>query len=193
MCSRRWERAKPHTSTARIGHLGEPGAPGLGGTLIVSTTEVPTQLVGFIVSLIIAFALVALIIPMAKRRPVGTSLTWGEAMAAATYVFFTLFWVYAMVPHLWLTWASNELQWRPDKLLFGPGGVLKPQKSGGWNPVTLNYEALRDIIAVLIYVVFLGVNMYMWAWWQNRGKRAEMATTPAVVTSDYGRPLVKKS
>ncbi len=157
----------------------------------MSTTEVPTQLVGFIVSLIIAVALVALIFPMAKRRPVGTPLTWGEAMVAGFYVFFILFWVYAEVPHLWLTWASNELQWRPDKLIFGPGDILKPQKFGGWNPITLNYEAIRDIIAVGIYVVFLGINMWLWAWWQNRGKRAE--TAPAIVTSDYGRPLVKKS
>ena len=77
MCSPRWERAKPHISTARSRRLGEPGGRGSSGTLIVSTTEVPTQLVGFIVSLIIAFALVALIFPMAKRRPVGTPLTLG--------------------------------------------------------------------------------------------------------------------
>ena len=96
------------------------------------------------------------------------------------------------MPHLWLTWADNELKWRPDKLLFGPGGVLKPQKFGGWNPV---HAQLRRRSATsspsVIYGVFLGVNMFLWAWWQNRGKKAE--TAPAVVTSAYGRPLVKKS
>jgi hypothetical protein len=148
-------------------------------------------LVGFIASLIIAALLVALIFPMAKRRPVGTPLSWGESMVGGVYVFFLMWWAYGMIPHLWLAWSSDELQWRPDKLIFGPGDILKPQKFGGWNPITLNYQAIRDVIAVLIYVVFLGLNMYLWAWWQNRGKRAESA--PAVVTSDYGRPLVKKS
>jgi hypothetical protein len=147
--------------------------------------------VAFVASLLVVAALVALIPPMAKRRPVGTPLSWGESMVASVYVFFLMFWCYGMVPHLWLTWAGNELGWRPDKLILGPGAILKPQKSGGWNPITLNYQVIRDIIAVLIYVVFLAGNMYLFAWWQNRGKRA--AAVPAVVTSDYGRPLVKKS
>jgi hypothetical protein len=148
-------------------------------------------LVGFVVSLLIAAALIGLIFPLAKRHPVGAPLTWGQAMVAGVYVFFIMWWVYAMIPHLWLTWASNELNWRPDNLIVGPAGILKSQKAGGWNPITLNYQALRDVIAVGIYVVALAGNMWLWAWWQNRGKRAE--SVPAVVTSDYGRPLVKKS
>jgi hypothetical protein len=147
--------------------------------------------VAFVASVLVVVVLVALIVPMAKRRPVGTPLSWGESMAASVYVFFLMFWCYGMVPHLWLTWAGNELGWRPDLLIVGPGGVLKPQKAGGWNPITLNYQIIRDIVAVLLYAIFLGGNMWLWAWWQNRGKRA--AAVPAVVTSDYGRPLVKKS
>ena len=147
-------------------------------------------MVAFIGSLLLTFVLAALIVPMAKRRPVGTALTWGEAMVASIYAFFLMFWVYGIVPHLWLTWADNELGWRPDKLLFGPADIIKPQAQGGWFPVTVSYQTLRDIIAVLIYVVFLGAQIAMWAWWQNRGKRAE--TAPAVVESEYGRPLVRK-
>ncbi len=149
-------------------------------------------MVALVVSLLIAVGLTAVIFPVAKRRPVGTPLTWGEAMVAATYSFFIMFWVYGVVPHLWLTYAGNELNWRPDKLLFGPGAILKPQVQGGWFPITLNYQTLRDIIAVLIYVVFLGAQMYLWMWWQNRGKRAAAASTAVVVESEYGRPLVRK-
>jgi len=50
---------------------------------------------------------------------------------------------------------------------------------------------LRDLIAVLIYVVFLGGQMALWAWWQKRGKKAE-AAAQIEPTSDYGRPLVRK-
>jgi hypothetical protein len=147
--------------------------------------------VAFVTSVLIAAALLLLLIPFSKRRPPGTPLTWGEAMVAAVYSFFLMFWVYAMIPHLWLTWTSNELGWRPDKLLTGPGGILKTQKEGGWFPLTLNYQTIRDIVAVIIYVVALGAQMAIFAWWQNRAKKAE--EVPAITTSDFGRPLVRKS
>jgi hypothetical protein len=149
--------------------------------------------VAFVGSLLLTALLVAVIFPYRKRRPVGTMLTWGEAMVAGTYVFFVFFWVYGVVPHLWLTWADNELGWRPDKLLFGPGEILKPQELGGSFPFTLNYLVIRDIVAVLIYVVFLVGNVWLWMVWQNRGKAAAAAEVPAVTESEYGRPLVRKS
>jgi len=147
--------------------------------------------VALVTAVLIGVGLTLLVIPVSKRRPPGTPLTWGEAMVAATYAFFLMFWGYAMIPHLWLTWTSNELGWRPDKLLTGPGGILKSQKAGGWNPLTISYESLRDIVVVGIYVIFLGFQIWIFAWWQNRAKRA--AEVPAITTSDYGRPLVRKS
>ena len=113
-------------------------------------------MVAFIASVLVMVLLTALVIPMAKRRPVGTPLTWGEAMVASVYAFFLMFWVYGVVPHLFLT--------------------------------------IRDIAAVLIYVVLLGAQIALWVWWQNRGKRAAAAeSAQATVTSEYGRPLVRKS
>ena len=149
-------------------------------------------MVALITALLILVVLCSLLVPMSKRRPVGTPLTWGEAMVASVYAFFLMFWAYAVIPHLWLTWADNELQWRPDKLLFGPAGLLKPQTKGGFFPMTISYQTLRDLIAVGIYVIFLGGQMALWAYWQKRGKRAEAAITPAVVESEFGRPLVRK-
>ena len=148
-------------------------------------------MVAFVSSLLLTAILVGVIFPYRKRRPVGTFLTWGEAMVAATYIFFLMFWVYGVVPHLWLTWADNELGWRPDKLLLGPGEILKPQALGGWFPFTLNYLVIRDLLAVGIYGVFLGLNIWLWSVWQNRGKAA--AAVPVVAESEYGRPLVRKS
>ena len=150
-------------------------------------------MVALVSALLVAIVMVGVIFPYRKRRPVGTMLTWGEAMVGATYVFFLFFWVYGIIPHLWLTWADNELGWRPDKMLLGPGEILKPQSMGGWNPITLNYLVLRDLIAVGIYVVFLGINMWLWAVWQNRGKKAEAEKAPAVIESEFGRPLVRQS
>ncbi|MFN0012820.1 MAG: hypothetical protein ACKVS8_14395 [Phycisphaerales bacterium] len=135
---------------------------------------------------------VVLIVPFAlayQRLPLKRPLTWGEAMLAATWAFFVMFWAYGVVPHQWLTLADNEWNWRPDRIYVGPGGIFETLL-----PFTLNYQVLRDIIAVLIYVVGLGVNVALWALWQDRAKRRDkQAKAAAALTrSTYGRPLVRK-
>jgi hypothetical protein len=146
-------------------------------------------LVAFTLSIIITLVLAGAIVAYSKRRPAGQPHTWGEAMVGATVVFFLMFWAYGVVPHQWLQWAENELNWRSDKFFWGPGGFLKPQTEGGWNPLTLNYQHIEHIIAVVIYGVMLGGNIWLWSVWQNRGK-AQAEAAPA--RSAFGRPLVKE-
>ncbi len=144
--------------------------------------------VAFVLSMVATVVLTLLVIPFGKRRPVGTPLTWGGAMAAATYAYGVMFLAYGIAPHQWLTHADNELSWRKDKLVFGPFDILKPQSLGGPFPFTINYSHIKDIIATAIYVVFLGLHIWIWAWWQKRGK----AKSVEVAVSTYGRPLVRK-
>ncbi len=153
-------------------------------------------MVAFISTLVVLALGIAIAAFFAKRRPIGTPLSWGEAMAAGTFVFFFIFWAYGVIPHYLLMWADNELNWRPDVALYQYewiGGVtlgfLQPQEDGGWFPISINMQHVRDTIVVLLYVVLLGLNIYLWAWWQKRGT-AE--TTTEVATSDFGRPLVRK-
>lgn len=150
-------------------------------------------MVAFVGSILVMILLASLIVPMAKRRPVGTPLTWGEAMVGSVWAYLLMFWGFGLVPHLWLTWADNELGWRPDRIVYGPGDILKPQSMEGWLPFTITYQTIRDLIAVTIYGILLVALVWMWIWWQNRGKRAEAAVAAkASVTSGYGRPLVKR-
>ena len=150
-------------------------------------------MVAFITANLILVLLVSVVFPMSKRRPVGTPLTWGEAMVASVYAFFLMFWSYGTIPHLWLTWTSNELNWRPDVYLYQYWDVpvlnslFIPQEKGGPFPMTITMQTIRDLVVVGIYVVFLGLQMWLWAYWQKRGERK----TVEVATSDYGRPLVK--
>ncbi|MFN7970478.1 MAG: hypothetical protein U0P47_14205 [Acidimicrobiales bacterium] len=107
-------------------------------------------MVAFFTSLLVAILLVAPIFPYAKRRPVGTPITWGEAILAGTYVFFILFWIYGVVPHQFLTWADSELSWRPDRIWLGPNGVMVVPFTGWtlqtpWFPVQVSAQAVRDI------------------------------------------------
>lgn len=145
-------------------------------------------MIAFSLSVLVTILAVLPLPWLAKRRPVGTPLTWGEAMAAATYVFFLFWWAYGLVPHLWLTYADNELGWRADAIVWGPGNVLRPQAQGGWLPLTITYQAVRDLIVVAIYGLYLAAPIALWAYWQGRGDRK----APEIETTTYGRPLVKK-
>lgn len=147
-------------------------------------------MVAFVMSWLVLFVGVAIVFVYAMRREPGKPLLWGEAMVAATFAFFLMFWAYGVVPHQWLMLADNEWSWRPDRLLFGPGEILKPKALGGRLPMTITYQTIRDIIAVLIYVALLGFQIAMWAFWQGRAEKRAASAGDAVI-SDYGRPLVK--
>jgi len=156
----------------------------------------------FIVSLVITGIMVGIVIWVGKRRPRGTPLTWGEAFVAGVFVFALLLMIYGIVPDRWLRWADGELKWRSDSIgvpvgplhflgnnenvLFGDG-----IKFMGRGRILVSKEVLRDIIASLLYVVFGLGQIFLWLWWQNRGKAKP--ATPELETSAYGRPLVRGS
>jgi hypothetical protein len=151
--------------------------------------------VAFICSILILVGVVALAMRVGRSRPVGAAYTWGEAMVAGTYAFFGMFVAYGLVPHLWLTWADSELKWRPDVFLaeYPFWGVklafFTPQEKGGWFPMTISMQTIRDLLAVGIYVGLLAGQIWLWSWWQKRDQQA----STELVTSDYGRPLVKRA
>lgn len=149
--------------------------------------------VRFIASVVVQMLLVIPFFWVAKRREPGTSLTWGEAMVAASYVFFTLFWLYGVLPHEFLNWADSELAWRPDKKIIGPEGSWASWW-GFWKdiPLTIHKQTIRDLIAVNIYVVGLGMFIWGFAFWNDRAKKAAEAAALEPVSA-YGRPLVAKA
>ncbi len=156
--------------------------------------EWPGMNAAFLASFLGAIALTLVAIPYGKRRPVGTRLSWGEAMLAATYAFGVMFLGFGVAPHQWITHANVDLDWSRDRLIFGPSlpflhDPLRPQALGGWFPMTLQYEAIRDIVVVLIHVVYFGLLIFIWVWWQKRGQ----VKTTEVEVSSFGRPLVKKA
>jgi len=155
----------------------------------IDVLEWPGMNQAFIVSFVAAVILSLAIIPFGKRRPVDKPLLWGDALLGATYLFGLLFLAFGVVPHQWIDHADKDLGWSRDKVIYGPGGILKPESAGGWNPITLQYEAVRDIIVVLIHVVFFGLYIFLAVWWQKRGE----VKPKELPTSTYGRPLVKKA
>ncbi len=150
----------------------------------------------FVSSMVILILGVAICMYVGARRPIGTPLTWGEAMVAGTWVFGLMLMAYGVVPHQWLNFADNELLWRPDKLLVGisSGGVVwgnDAKNLGGTGRIIVDYQAIRDIIATVLYVVFLGGHMYLWSVWQKRGRKKPGDVEAA--TSRFGRPVLRKA
>lgn len=148
----------------------------------------------FVTSLIIVFVGVGACLYVGRRRPLGTPLTWGEAFLAATIGFGLMVVAYGVVPHQWLDYADNELLWRPDRVLlalsadgitFGDAATTLTARGR----IIVSYQTVRDIIAATLYIVFLAIQMIMWAAWQRRG-RAKAGIEP---TSRFGRPLVRKA
>jgi hypothetical protein len=142
----------------------------------------------FIVSFVAATVLTLVAIPYGRRRPVDRKASWGESMLASAYVFGVLFIAFGVAPNQWIEHADADLGWDRTKIIFGPAGILRPQSEGGWNPITLQYEAVRDIIVVLIHVYFFALLLFIWVWWQKRGQ----TTAKELPTSSYGRPLVRR-
>ena len=143
----------------------------------------------FIFSALLTTLLSLVIIPIGKRRSFDRKATWGEAMFGSAYVFLVLFLAFGVVPHQWIDHADKDLGWRKDKLVYGPFDILKSDTIGGNFPITISYEAIRDIIVVVIHVYYIGLMVYLFSWWQKRGE----VVTKEVATSTYGSPLMKRS
>ena len=165
-------------------------------------------MVAFLVSLLLSLAMVGVIVRVGRNRPVGTPLTWGEAFGAGVFVFLLLFLLYGVVPHQFLAWADNELEWRSDTVgvPLGPlGPIAKLFTPDSWESENLLFpqgiplpngyfvvtaQVLRDIIAAGLYIGFLVAQILMWLWWQ---KRDQKKPDQGELTSAYGRPLVRGS
>lgn len=156
-------------------------------TPVFAAYYIPGLNFAFLFSLVVTVLMTLAVIPYAKRRPIGTPVTWAESMLAAVYVFLVFFLAYGVVPHQWITHADAELNWRPDRILTGP--TVGDQGLLEYLPFEITYQVVRDIIVVVIYGLFLGLQIWIWSYWQKRGKKKPSLELPA---STYGRPLVKK-
>jgi len=146
---------------------------------------------------------------VARRRPPGIPLTWGQAFVAALFVFVFFLVVYAVVPNQWLQYADSNLKWRPDKIGIPFGisvghyhvlGLHKPYRLlskglrfaflPGGGRIIITAQAVRDVIASLIYLAALAGQAVIWLVWQRRGQvRPGPRELPR---SAFGRPLVRK-
>lgn len=156
--------------------------------LAIDILEWPGMNQAFLFSFVATTAMALAVIPVGKRRPVNQKSTWGEAMFGSVYAFGVMFLAFGVVPHQFIDHADKDLGWRKDKIIFGPFDLLKPQAFGGQFPFTMSYEAIRDILVIVIHAFYIGLMIYLFSWWQKRGE----VKPKEIETSTYGRPLVRK-
>ena len=158
---------------------------------LTDAVQPPYFNVAFTSSWVISCLLIVAIMEYGRRRPQDAEMTWGEAVMGAAVAFFLMFWIYGVLPHLFLSFADNELSWRQDRRLIGP--ILPSWWADGqglveWAlPFQVNYRILRDILASGLYGAALVANCAMFIIWQKRDKPVP---APELPQSKFGRPLV---
>jgi hypothetical protein len=139
----------------------------------------------FFLSLVLCGIAFAIFVWLKNRPKSELPATWAQSMLGALAVFALFLLVYGVVPHEWLTWCDSKLGLRSDKIELST------------RPIKITGQTIRDIVAASLYIVFLGINTWMWMAWQKRGtakpKAAPAAATPEPAgTSAFSRPVTKK-
>ncbi len=141
--------------------------------------------------------LIVMMIPVivALRRPKSDRpATWAQSMAGAVYVFALFLLAYAIIPHEVITFSDKYLQWGKDKYVVKSTTAIPFFTSFNW-PLSIDMQAVRDVLVVGVYVVFFGLNIALFVLWQDRKTKTEDEEEQPVVVgrSRFGRPLKAKA
>jgi hypothetical protein len=135
-------------------------------------------------SLVLTVIGLAVILWLMRRPKPNRPATWAECMAGAVGVFAMMTLAYAIVPHEWITFSDKYLQWDTTHFVVRSGQEVLFVAF----PFDINQQAVRDVVAATIYIVFFGLNLFLFVKWQDRGKVDDTATEAPKV-SRFGRPL----
>lgn len=133
---------------------------------------------------------IALVFLVLRRPKPALPTTWAQAMAGATGAFAMFFLCYAVIPSEWIIWGNAYWQLGDKKWLIINHAHKIPVLGIRW-PFDLPYFVLEDLIVVVIYLVFFGLNLWLWSAFQKRGTKVVEQTSDGVPTrrSRFGRPL----
>jgi len=130
-----------------------------------------------------------------KPTPPDYKATWAACYLGAVGTFALMALAYAVVPHEWMTYANSYLRMGDTSHFFWQRGQLVNTSWLGQGihvpPFNIDMPAVRDIMVTGIYIVMLGLNIYLFAAWQKRNVVVEKPADDAtpVKRSRFGRPL----
>ena len=162
-------------------------------TANIADWELDAIIVDLVLLLLVAHGL--LMVVSRKPQPADHKATWVECFLGAVGTFALMTLAYGVIPHEWLTFANSYLKMGDTSHFFWQRGQLVETDWFGQGihvpPFNIDMPAIRDIIVTGIYVVLLGLKVYLFAAWQKRNVVVEERaadTTPAK-RSRFGRPL----
>lgn len=164
---------------------------------------------GFVNSIAIATALLMMLTAIISislyiwsKPKRETQPTWAEAVFGGLFSFVMMTFIYAIIPHEFITFATSYLNWTKDvKLSAGGEFVLQTWLNGEfWTkntrliPFELNMEIIQDHATMAIYVITAVINVKLFAAWQKRNdapakEEVEATEDAPKKTSRFGRPI----
>jgi hypothetical protein len=132
----------------------------------------------------IAVVLVLLRIPKKSSEPA----TWAATIVGGMFVLAMMVLAYGTIPHEWLTFASSYLNFSKATFIVREG-----QLPGNLPPFDIPKSAFVDGVAALMYIVFIGLNVYLFSAWQKRKVREPVTTEgeQGEVTAEPGGPFAR--
>ena len=166
------------------------------GGFVHSVTILMAWLV--ILTLLISISLYIWALP--KRINDGT---WAEVIVGAICSFAMMAFIYAIIPHEWITFATSYLGFTSDaKVSTGGQFVLNTWLDGNlWTkrtrviPFEVTFEALQDQATLAIYVIGATINIKLFSAWQKRNEpvkatsESDDAISKPSKLSRFGRPI----
>src|SRR5438477_10379454 len=148
-----------------------------------------------LVGIVVAFVLV-------RRPKPAEPATWAQTIVGAFLVWVLMVLAYGTIPHEWLNFGNAYLNF--NKATFV---ARHDQLASHIPPFDITRAVIVDGIAALMYVVFIGLQVYLFAAWQKRKvaepvavEEGETPVAPSgpfalfrrrreVRVSAYGRPV----
>jgi hypothetical protein len=145
-------------------------------------------------AVLLLIVLITPVLVMVRRPKSDKPATWAQAVGGSVYVFALFLLCYAVIPHEWITFSDAYLQWGTDKYVIKSTTAIPFMTSWNW-PLSINMQAVRDVIVVGIYLVFFSLNIALFVLWQDRKTKTEDEDEKPVVVgrSRFGRPLKAKA
>src|SRR4051794_8917119 len=162
-------------------------------TANIADWELDAIIVDLVLLLLVAHAL--LMVASREPKPADRKATWVECYLGAVGTFALMTLAYGVIPHEWLTFSNSYLKMGETSHFFWQRGQWVDTSWFGQGvhvpPFNIDMPAIRDIVVTGIYVVMLGLNIFLFAAWQKRNVVVEQrpAETAPVKRSRFGRPV----
>ena len=149
-------------------------------------------------SLLITFVMIGLVFAKMRKPKPDRPTTWAEAMSGAIYTYALFLLMFAIVPHEFITAADKFWRLSTNRYIIKSTTAIPFNKSWNW-PFSIDLQhGVRDLLVVVIYLIFFGLTIAGFVMWQKRptaAQAAEAAERPAVDAgkSRFGRPLKAKA